>query len=777
MHVKSNITIASNIYNRINKPLVNDIEFVKNVSGHKALTELESQLRGTLVKASLSDIQIEEKQRSTTCDSARNGEITHGKVLVNGEIKWICRCEYEKCSVFNICPERKFYPQIKREKIKNNFLSENHSVINDVNYEYLGLDFTVSDFGEILEQPTFAQTQLSEIDNESINQPSEVEPVLKALEFKEISEPTSIIKSEVNSQILVNAGPGTGKTYTVIQRIIHIIQNELASPDCVLVLCYTRAAKAVIMDRIAQSILDGTLPIEANTLNVCTFDSFATSYLSIIEEDFQDLDYNERIELFNKTIKRDMFDHFEYLIVDEIQDLVNERAIMVLNIIKNINCGFLLLGDRCQAIYDYDCGNDRTIDSTKFYKLLYDILPNNILKYELIKNNRQNNNLANFSNDIRQVLLHFEIVEQNEFVLDAMNSIDVDIQKAEKFIPETKDGIKTAILCRNNGESEYISSFLHRKGIEHTLLRGTNYTVKLHRWIADMFWDYCEPKIGKSDFFQRYMFRVNDDIKEAESKFDVLCNVCNIKDNELKISDLTTALIKLVDIPYELANVENDSLTVSTIHRAKGREFDKVYLIHSDFSIQSENAEEARVRYVGITRPKMEIKVVKKDKPYNWYFSKSDNGRGIKTAIKPYFYNQTYCNNIVVGLNSDIDNISFVSEKDVDSLTVQQYIAEEVNVNDKVELIRDLQTNIYSIYHNDYVIGTLSNEIANEFWNAISKTGDKRNIPVRLYDVYVSNIITVVNNRFDENIPLRFRESKMWLGIEVTGFARTEYSR
>ena len=59
--MKSNITIASNIYNRTDMRVENDVEFVKNVSGNKALTVLKSQLRGTLVNAKLSDIQIEEQ--------------------------------------------------------------------------------------------------------------------------------------------------------------------------------------------------------------------------------------------------------------------------------------------------------------------------------------------------------------------------------------------------------------------------------------------------------------------------------------------------------------------------------------------------------------------------------------------------------------------------------------------------------------------------------------------------------------------------------------------
>ena len=775
MLIKPNITVRSNIYHRAEKFIENDIEFVKNVSGHRALTALNSRLSGSCIKARLSNVQLDEQVQGTTCSYAKNGELTHGKVIVNGQLKWVCRCEYEECKSFKKCSLDKYYQKIIREDTKNNVISLKNMASFPLNYEYLGIDLVDMDFEEILEPLISTVEELNENTREFIEQTQKIESIFNNFEFEEISEPTSIIKSDITSKILVNAGPGTGKTYTVIQRLLHIIQNELVSPDCVLVICYTRAAKVVIMERIEQGISEGDLPIEANMLNVCTFDSFATSYLSAIEEEFQNLDYNKRIDLFNNTIKKDMFDHFEYLIIDEMQDLVNERATMVLKILTHINCGFLLLGDRCQAIYDYDCGEDRDIDSTKFYELLFNILPENVLKYELIKNNRQNNKLAEFSEEIRQALLHYDIKEQNEYVLMAMDSIAVYEHKAEKFIPEIEDGVKTAILCRNNGESEYMSSFLHSKGIQHTLLRGNNYSMKLHRWIADMFWDYCDSKIGKTDFVKRYLFRVKNDIKEAENRFQILCDLCNTKENELKISTLTTELLKSVDIPPELTNLKDDRLTVSTIHRAKGREFDRVYLLNSNFPIQSKNAEEARIRYVGITRPKTEIKVVIKGKPNNWFFNKNATGRGIKTAIKPYFRNQTYCTNIVVGLNSDVDEISFISKNNEDYLTVQQYIAEKVNVDDKVELIRDPDSNIYFIFHEGNTIGTLSEEIANDFWTAIRKTGDKRKIPVRLYDVYISNIITIVNNRFDENIPLRFRESKMWLGIEITGFARTEY--
>ena len=128
-----------------------------------------------------------------------------------------------------------------------------------------------------------------------------------------------------------------------------------------------------------------------------------------------------------------------------------------------------------------------------------------------------------------------------------------------------------------------------------------------------------------------------------------------------------------------------------------------------------------------------------------------------------------------MGLNCDIDNISFISKNSNDYLNIQEYIAKKISVGDEVELVLNQTLNTYCIYHNNFKIGQLSDRIIDEFRDAINKTGDKRNIPIKLTGVYVSNVITIVNNKYDENIPLRFRESNMWLGVEIIGLGKAEY--
>ncbi|MBQ5563186.1 MAG: hypothetical protein IIT39_07355, partial [Clostridia bacterium] len=212
----------------------------------------------------------------------------------------------------------------------------------------------------------------------------------------------------------------------------------------------------------------------------------------VIKEDFSGYDYNERIRLFNRYISSEDFEGISYFIVDEIQDLVNERAEMVLKILENLTCGYLLAGDRCQSIYDYAADDEVMLDSVEFYKKAEAQFPDDMQRYEIIVNKRQCPELATKSHEMRQVLLHKSISEQNSYAQEVMDSYSEN-KKIEKYISSLSGtpSSSTAILCRNNGEAEYISSVLCKNGIPHTLNRGVNNNKPLPKWIADIFWDYC----------------------------------------------------------------------------------------------------------------------------------------------------------------------------------------------------------------------------------------------------------------------------------------------
>lgn len=402
---KSNINIVSNIYIRNPRSFVDgfddlqrDPEFVAHVSGQNALEVIKHKYSGTLSSVRLSPVQEKELQESSSCIHAPKGEKSFGKVFKNGEYFYECRCEAKDCF---ICTPKK----INRSEIT--VTEEDDDGV--VEFEWLGIKGNTDVFAE----PDFESDSNEEfVPDEAVIRIEDIVTDRAAyVEIDEIQAIDAIIETDLNSHILVNAGPGSGKTYTAIQRLLYILKNT--SPencDAILVLCYTRAAVAEIKKRIQEGIKAGIIPNEANQVNICTFDSIATNYLITIGVSLDELskrDYNQRICLFNEKINSEDFEDFVYCIVDELQDLVNDRALMMLNILKALCCGYLLLGDKCQAVYDYDCTGEQSINSTEFYRRLGEILPDDTKKYELTGNKRQSQLLNEKTNELRSSLLDF----------------------------------------------------------------------------------------------------------------------------------------------------------------------------------------------------------------------------------------------------------------------------------------------------------------------------------------------------------------------------------
>lgn len=461
--------------------------------------------------------------------------------------------------------------------------------------------------------------------------------------------------------------------------------------------------------------------------------------------------------------------------VDEIQDLVNERAEMVLKILSNLKCGYLLAGDRCQSIYDYEADKDATIDSVEFYKRAEALFPKDMRRYEITVNRRQTAELAKEAAKMRQVLLNDSFVKQNEYAKNVSLKY-LGKTKIETYIKTLDHAptVSTAILCRNNGEAEYISSLLCKKGIPHNLNRGVNNTASLPRWIADVFWDHCFENISKSDFIERFKFRCSCDI-DPEILWKHLCKLTNTKDDTIiNVSKLTTALTVSNNIPNDFYG-KPPMLTVSTIHRAKGSEFDKVILIESAIDTSSKGAEEARIQYVALTRPKMQFETMSKT---TRYFMRIMSGRVIETGLHNIYKTlNRYCKCIAVGLTGDIDVTSFVSGNFDSILDLQQYIIENVKLYDELSAKRSPITGRYEIYHKGRCIGSLSKEMIAEIDIGVRSTDYKYNLPKELENLYVSGITTEILKQFNTNVPIEYQKSKICFGIQITGLARLIFEK
>ena len=175
--------------------------------------------------------------------------------------------------------------------------------------------------------------------------------------FEPTSEQQDVIGASASAKLLVLASAGTGKTETLVHRIEKLVCNEDLQHGNILVLTFSRAAVRELRKRLAGR------ESEARYVRVRTFDSFATRLLTHCPSagELGDKDYEERIRLARQLIEtgdKDVLQNladFKHFIVDEMQDLVGERQLMVreLILLAGKGGGFTLFSDPAQSIYDW----------------------------------------------------------------------------------------------------------------------------------------------------------------------------------------------------------------------------------------------------------------------------------------------------------------------------------------------------------------------------------------------------------------------------------------
>lgn len=149
-----------------------------------------------------------------------------------------------------------------------------------------------------------------------------------------------VIKADLDKQIIVNAPPGTGKTYTVSKKIEYIAKNRIAPINQILVICFSRSAVKEIKDRLE-------IPEEQKkNITIRTIDSFCSWVIREIEEDnykeiFNDTTYDLRIEYVLKMLQNNQdlinsIKNIKHIIIDEVQDIVRHKSRTSIKIAKNI---------------------------------------------------------------------------------------------------------------------------------------------------------------------------------------------------------------------------------------------------------------------------------------------------------------------------------------------------------------------------------------------------------------------------------------------------------
>ena len=616
-------------------------------------------------------------------------------------------------------------------------------------------------------------------------------PALNVFDYFVECTQEDIIEASSTENFFVDAGPGTGKTYTLIQKLNHMVTDEGVEADGILVLCFTNAAVDEIKSRLRQFVNTGADRSLVN-VDVRTFHSFAWWLINqantVLEDqgwhpvDLQKLSYEDSIICAGNIVSRfgkDVVGNWEYFIVDEVQDLTNALGRFVLKVLDaclSVNCGVTVLGDACQAIYDYEQETkEKVLKSGDFYKALFRKMYGKSKFVYLSENHRQSSGLIQLTSGLRTAILSSDgdklsqAVSEFERAVEKVPSTGLTINKA--LLDKVRDGGSVSMLFRNNGQTLKMSSDLRKRGIAHTL-NVAETKNNFAPWIADIFGQYKKASIPKDKFLELFEEYTTQNGSEVWERLQKLLHTDN---DVLFVRELLDAIAvsKVDDSSLRLDS--NENIVVSNIHRSKGREYDCVVLDKSFVDSFSENIppDEYKTLYVAITRPKKKL-----------LLAPMQDTTGMKVipifATKRKRWGKTKAKKLAY--------LEFNGDKDIRCemfAHTSQVLFNDIRVGDAVFLKRSLKGGKleYLLIHEDTenVLGTIgeSNPYIQDFISYMKLDGSSYiELPASINDLYVSGIYSqVVDLQYLDLHPeiKAVAPNGVWKWIELVGIGHADY--
>lgn len=433
-----------------------------------------------------------------------------------------------------------------------------------------------------------------------------------------------VIEAGTDARLIVEAGPGTGKTAVACARLAYLINEEDIEPSNTWMISFTRTAVAEIRARLHSYVGDASFAIR-----IATIDSHAWSIHSGHDPNARlTRSYEENIARVIELLKTDEdvadeLSQIEHVVIDEAQDLVGQRADLIDALVERLpsDCGVTVFADEAQAIYGFtdDSIGRHNGAISKPGKPLLDRL--RAAKAPGFATMVLTEIYRTTSPGLRKIFS-----ELRKDVLDKQNHRDGLHAETAERIRELADkrGLKWTqmkvadfasddlLLFRNRVEVLMASQFCD---LPHRL-RLSGYGVTLPAWLAICFSDFVEPFLAERRFLDLWAARIENKVAPQYGPGEAwqhLMRVAGRKDGSIDMQRLRRRLGQTRP-PVELTLPEYGlhGPIVGTIHASKGREARNVVLLlpnGPEFESIENETEEARVLFVGATRARASLSV------------------------------------------------------------------------------------------------------------------------------------------------------------------------
>lgn len=432
-------------------------------------------------------------------------------------------------------------------------------------------------------------------------------------------EQRRIIEAGGSARLLVEAGPGTGKTAVACGRIAELLGRGV-TPENVLMISFTRAAVAEIRARIVQHAGPRAARIRVSTLDSDAWRlryGFDLGPVDQLLEGQHDSGIDAAVALIeaNPPELLDYLERLEHVVVDEAQDLLGARARLVMAVVRRLepSCGVTVFADRAQAIYGFSLEEGDADGPTGAGKTMLDLIGRATPAFESVS-------LKQIHRATGELSFTFELARNTLLQtgataglrLDSLSTIARERAAAlplDQLPASPEEG--TLVLFRRRAEVILESAQLADAGCCHRL-RLSGIPRPVHPWIGWVLGTHQSPAIRRSEFRSLWedllLGHVMGDL-DLEGAWELLSRFApGETDDELDLARLRTLLSRPAP-PPALASPECgvSGPILGTIHASKGREARRVLVVLAHGLPPDDVDEECRVLYVALTRATSEI--------------------------------------------------------------------------------------------------------------------------------------------------------------------------
>ena len=413
-----------------------------------------------------------------------------------------------------------------------------------------------------------------------------------------------IIDDEKSQYISVLAGPGSGKTRVLVHKLASLLLLEDIKSEQLLMLTFSRLAAREFKSRLVDLIGDA-----ASYVDIKTFHSYCFDLLGKVgnEDEFDTIVKVASAKIAEGEVEEEKITK-SVLVIDEAQDIDEDEYNLLQALIhRNPEMKVIAVGDDDQNIYEF-----RGSDAKYLSSLIIDY---GATKYEMVENYRSKKAivaLANrFARGIKSRIKSENIVsmssESGHVSLVRYASKELEIPLCNDLLSRRPKG-KTAVLTISNESALKANGILNKRGISCKLIQSDDgldlYNLLEFRYFVSLLEKCASPIIDDASWNS-----AKESLKKYASTSALLPKVLAIietfeQENKHKYrNDFLTYLSESSFADFESA--KENQILISTIHKAKGREFDNVFLLIDSKQIGPD--EEKRRIYVGLTRAKTNL--------------------------------------------------------------------------------------------------------------------------------------------------------------------------